>query len=144
MAEMAILRHSGSGRWHGACDDRYYGNRPHQCTPPQSRVGLFITCRLSCLLLELALCSDCNSAPTLLCLLLFHPAGQYLKTSKYRDSNTACNTCCGHRICAVNSATCACTSAYGRARSRAFNGLESHWHGSDERIRRGKVAAPDS
>src|SRR6266516_6834489 len=79
MAEIAILRHSDSGYRHGACDIAHYGLRPHQFTPTQPRAGLFAACRFSCILLELAICSDRNLAPTLLCLLLFYTSDKRFK-----------------------------------------------------------------
>src|SRR5713101_2485441 len=130
MAEIAIFRHSGSGYRHGACDIAHYGLRPNQFTPAQSRAGLFTTCRLPRILLELALCGNRNVTPTLLRLLLFHSTEKRLKTFKYRECNTTCNTGCCHRICDSNCATCARTPANGGARGRALNCSESHWRSS--------------
>src|SRR6266487_2031696 len=135
MAKITLLGHSNSGYWHRARDIAHYGLRPHPFTPTQSRAGLYTTCRFSCLLLELALCSDRNITPTLLRLLLFHSTEKRLKTCKYRERNTACNPGCCHRIRTGNCATCAYAPTYGRARGRALNGFESHRHSSDERIR---------
>src|SRR6266567_6586778 len=144
MAEIAILRHSDSGYRHGACDIAHYGLRPHQFTPTQPRAGLFAACRFSCILLELAICSDRNLAPTLLCLLLFYTSDKRFKTFKYREYHTTCNPGRCHRICDSNCATCAYAPTYGRARGRAFSGSESHRDGPDERIRGEAVAASDS
>src|SRR5437588_7966051 len=121
MAENAIFRHCDTDHWYGACDFHHYASRPHHCTPSESRAGLYTTCCFSCLLLELVLWLDCNVFPTVLRLLLLHSTEKCHKTFRYRGCNTARNTCCGHRICVVDSTTCACTPPYGRARGRAFS-----------------------
>src|SRR5262249_37746329 len=117
VAEIAVFGFGCTGGGHNTSDIDYFDIRPHHFCLAQPRIDLFTTRGFSSVLLELALCGDCDITRTLLRLLLFHSSEKYLEIFGFRRHHSTGDTGCSHRIRAGHSAACSPTSRNGGTRS---------------------------